>query len=147
MLVQGRKVNELKHNQKINHQKITNLYLSVLCLYRQEMCVLVIQSCSTLCNPMDCSPPGSSVHGISPGKNTREGCHFLCQGIFPTQGSDPRLLHLLQWQDSLPSEPPGKPHRQETEYIKSGDGREKGTENKEIKRSVRIKCSREEQIL
>ena len=106
------------------------------------MCVLVIQSCSTLCNPMDCSPPGSSVHGISPGKNTGEGCHFLRQGIFPTQGSDPRLLRLLQWQDSLPSEPPGKPRRQEIGYIKSGDGREKGTENKEIKRSVRIKCSR-----
>ena len=28
------------------------------------MCVLVIQSCPTLCDPMDCSPPGSSVHGI-----------------------------------------------------------------------------------
>ena len=28
------------------------------------MCVLVAQSCPTLCNPMDCSPPGSSVHGI-----------------------------------------------------------------------------------
>ena len=29
-----------------------------------SMCVLVAQSCPTLCNPMDCSPPGSSVHGI-----------------------------------------------------------------------------------
>ena len=35
----------------------------------QLMC-LVIQSCPTPCNPMDCSPPGSSVHGDSPGKNT-----------------------------------------------------------------------------
>ena len=34
------------------------------------MCVLVTQSCPTLCNTMDCSPPGSSVHGTSPGKNT-----------------------------------------------------------------------------
>ena len=35
------------------------------------------------------------------------GYHFLLQGIFPTQGSNPGLLH---WQaDSLPSEPPGKP--------------------------------------
>ena len=32
--------------------------------------VLVIQLCLTLCDPMDCSPPGSSVHGDSPGKNT-----------------------------------------------------------------------------
>ena len=34
---------------------------------------------------MDCSPPGSSVHGI-PGKNIGVGCNFLLQGIFPTQG-------------------------------------------------------------
>ena len=36
---------------------------------------------------MDCSPPGSSVHGIFPGKNTGVDCHFLLQGIFLTQGS------------------------------------------------------------
>ena len=48
---------------------------------------LVTQMCLTLCNPMDCSPPGSSVHGDSPGKNTGVGCHALLQGTFPTQGS------------------------------------------------------------
>ena len=38
-----------------------------------------------------------------PGKNTRVGCHFLLQGIFPTQGLNLCLLHLLHWQaDSLP---------------------------------------------
>ena len=41
--------------------------------------------CLTLCDPMNCSPPGSSVHGDSPGKNTRVGSHSLLQGIFPTQ--------------------------------------------------------------
>ena len=41
-----------------------------------------------------------------PGKNTGVGCHFLLQGLFPTQGLNPGLLH---WQaDSLPSQPPGK---------------------------------------
>ena len=40
------------------------------------MC-LFVQSCPTLCNPMDCSLPGSSVHGDSPGKNTGVGCHAL----------------------------------------------------------------------
>ena len=40
---------------------------------------------------MECSPPGSSVNGDSPGKNTGEGCHFLLQGIFETQGSNPGL--------------------------------------------------------
>ena len=37
---------------------------------------------------MDCSLPGSPVHGDSPGKNTGMGCHALLQGIFPTQGSN-----------------------------------------------------------
>ena len=54
---------------------------------------LVIQSCPTPCNSMDCSPPGSFVHGDSSGKNTRVGCHALLQGIFPTQGSNPGLPH------------------------------------------------------
>ena len=47
---------------------------------------LAAQSCLTLFNPMDCSPPGSSfsVLGDSPGKNTGVGCHALIQGIFPT---------------------------------------------------------------
>ena len=52
----------------------------------------VAQSCPKLCNPMDCSPPGSSVHGVSPGKNTGAGCHALLQGIFPTQGWNSGLL-------------------------------------------------------
>ena len=59
------------------------------------MC-LVAQSCLTLCNPMDCSPPGSSVHGDSPGKNTGVVCHALLQGICPTQGSNPGLLPCRQ---------------------------------------------------
>ena len=53
----------------------------------------LLQLCPTLCNPMDCSLPGSSVRGDSPGKNTGVRCHALLQGIFPTQGSNPGLLH------------------------------------------------------
>ena len=56
----------------------------------------VTQSCPTLCDPIDGSPPGSSVHGDSPGKNTGVGCHFLLQGIFPTQGSNPDPPHCRQ---------------------------------------------------
>ena len=71
---------------------------------------LIVQSCPILCNPMDYSPPGSSVHGGSPGKNTGVGCHALLQGIFPTQGLNPCLLCFLHCQmDSLPLAPPGKP--------------------------------------
>ena len=70
---------------------------------------LVAQSCLTLCDSMDCSPPGSYVHGDSPGKNTGMGCHALLQGIFPIQRSNLHLLHLLHWQaGSLPSDPSGK---------------------------------------
>ena len=70
------------------------------------MCVCVCvcvnvraQSCSTLCSPMDCSPPGCPVHGISSAKNTGAGCHMLLHEIFPIQGSNSSLLN---WQmDSL----------------------------------------------
>ena len=48
-----------------------------------------------LCNPMDCSSPGFSVHGDSPGKNIGVGWHVFLQGIFPNQGWNLRLLWLL----------------------------------------------------
>ena len=47
-------------------------------------------------NPWTVSPPGSSVHGNSPGKNSGVGCHFLLQGIFPTQGLNPGLPNCRQ---------------------------------------------------
>ena len=53
----------------------------------------VIQSCPILRDPMDCSLPGSSVLGIILLRNTGVRCHFLLQGILPTQGLNPRLLH------------------------------------------------------
>ena len=65
---------------------------ATLNLILQGMC-LVVQSCPTLCDPMDYSPPGSSLHGDSPGKNTGMGCHDLFQRISPIQGSKPDLSH------------------------------------------------------
>ena len=60
---------------------------------------------------MDCSPPGFSVLGNSPGKNTGVGCQSIHQGIFLTQGLNPCLLCLLHWQScSLPLPLPGKPN-------------------------------------
>ena len=75
-----------------------------LCLIQVRACVCsVAQCCLTPCDPMTCDPPGSSVHGESPGKKTGIGCHAFLQGLFPTQGSDLDLLCLLNWQaDSLP---------------------------------------------
>ena len=67
---------------------------------------LVARSCLILCEPMDCSPPGFSFRGDSPGKNTGVGCHALLQGIFLTQGWNPGLPHCRH---SLLSKLPGKP--------------------------------------
>ena len=73
------------------------------------MCAKLLQSCLTLCNSMDGSPPGSCPWD-SPGKNTGVDCHNLLQRIFPTQGSNSRLFCLLHWQvDSLPLVSPRKP--------------------------------------
>ena len=57
---------------------------------------LVAQLCPTLSDPTDCSPSGSSVHGDSPGKNTGVDSLSFLQGIFPTQGLNPGLLHCRQ---------------------------------------------------
>ena len=63
------------------------------CVFQMCGSCLVPQSCPALCNPMDCSLPGPSVHGDSPGKNTGVGCHAILQGIFPTWGSTPGVYH------------------------------------------------------
>ena len=57
---------------------------------------LVAQLSLTLCDSMDYRPPGSSVHGDSPGKNTGVGCHSLLQGIFPIRDLNPGLPHCRQ---------------------------------------------------
>ena len=75
-----------------------------ICVY--HILCSVAQSRLTLCDPMDCTWPGSSVHEDSPDKNTGVGCHALLQGIFPTQGMNPdlphcrRILYCLSYQRS-----------------------------------------------
>ena len=56
----------------------------------------VAQSCPTLCDPMDCSPPGSSVRGIFQGIVLEWIAGSFSGGIFPTQGSNLGLLHCRQ---------------------------------------------------
>ena len=69
----------------------SSLILSKGLLFDQCECA---QSCLTLCDPMDYSPPGSSVHEIFQARisNTLAGCHFLLQWVFLTQGSNPHFL-------------------------------------------------------
>ena len=66
--------------------------------------MLLTQSCPTLCDPVDCSPPGSSVHGILLARIL--GCSALLQAVFQTQGSHPVLLH---WGQTPYCQPPGSP--------------------------------------
>ena len=82
--------------------------------FRCEICVCGLSRSVTSdsLQPCGCGPPGSSVHGDSPGKKTGVGCIALLQGIFPTHGLDPnpgteRRFPVLQAY-SLQSEPPGK---------------------------------------
>ena len=71
-----------------------------------QLCVMHAQSlalCPALWGSVDCSLPGSSCPWHSLDKNTAVGCHFLLQGILPTQGSNPCVLCLLHYRRSLPS--------------------------------------------
>ena len=64
----------------------------------------LLQLCPTLCDSMDSSPPGSSVHGILQARILEWVAMRSSRGIFPTQGSNPHLLRLLHWQaGSLPT--------------------------------------------
>ena len=70
------------------------------------MLVLVAQSCLTLCNPMDCSPPGSSVHEIFQAR-ILEWVAVPSPGDLPNPGIKPGSPALQA--DYLPTEPQGKP--------------------------------------
>ena len=72
---------------------LSSLTVSVcMCIHAKSL-----QSCLTLCNPIDCSPPGFSVHGILPTRILE------WVAILSSRGSNPHLLHLLPWQaGSLP---------------------------------------------
>ena len=64
----------------------TKRELQIKCSRELENECLVTQLSPTLCDPMDYSPQGSSVHGIFQARNTVVDCHFLLQEIFPSQG-------------------------------------------------------------
>ena len=66
-----RYLTEVRKQKPDSDPKLSSLFALYVCL--------VAQSCPTLCDPRDCSPPGSSVHGDSPGRNTGVGCLDLLQ--------------------------------------------------------------------
>ena len=68
-------------------------------IFRTSFCVCVCevaQSCLTPCNPMHCSLPGSSIHGIFQARALEWVAIFFSRGIFLTQGSNPGLSHCRQ---------------------------------------------------
>ena len=77
---------------------IFNFYWSIVALQQSEsaMEVFVTWSCPTLCDPMDCSPSGSFVHGILQARILEGVAIPFFRGIFPTQGSNLGLLHCRQ---------------------------------------------------
>ena len=77
-----------------------------------KVTVLVVQSYLTLCDPLDCRCQAPlSMEFNSPGKSTGVDCHSVLQGIFPTLGSNPDLLHCRQILYSLSHQ--GSPRIQE----------------------------------
>ena len=91
--------------------KVTQVNSTSLSTHRSE--VKGAQSCPTLCDPLDSSPPGSSVHGTLQARileNGKEWLPFLSPGDLPNSGMEPRSSTLQV--DSLPAEPPRKPTRQ-----------------------------------
>uniref|UniRef100_A0A4W2HS76 RNA-directed DNA polymerase n=1 Tax=Bos indicus x Bos taurus TaxID=30522 RepID=A0A4W2HS76_BOBOX len=78
----------------------------------------VVQSCLTLCDPMDCSLPGFSVHGIFQARVLEWVSHSPSTGDLPDPRIKPRSPALQA--DTVPSEPPGKPQ----EIPKKGSAKE-----------------------
>ena len=108
-LVTAKAMNEWGQEQRIVYSQENHIIQ--MQAYTYTGLWVYAQSHPTLCSPMDCSPPDSSVHRNFPGKNTRVGCHFLLQGIISTQESNLHLLCLLHWQaDSLSLSHLGSPH-------------------------------------
>ena len=79
------------HLHKTNARNETHIYAG----FRYVHACSVPSIVSNSLRPQGCRPPGPSVHGDSPGKNTGVGSHARLQGIFPTQGSNSCPLH---WQ-------------------------------------------------
>ena len=101
-------VGERRYHKPCNvakKRKLNSLFPNMKGITYEICCAGCAQLYLTLCDPMDCSPPGSSVQEISQAR-ILEWAAFPSPGIFQTQRSNPSSPHLLHWQaDSLPLAP------------------------------------------
>ena len=83
-----------------------------------------LQSCPPLCDPMNCSPPGSSFNGILQARILKWVAISFSRGSSWSQGSNPHHLHLLHWQGgSLPGIEPRSPALQADSLHLSSPGK------------------------
>ena len=114
-------INEGLWREVLNTPRVSGLFRSynytvcvcVCVCVRARACTLsVTQWCLTLYEPMDRNPAWLLCPWNFSGKNTGAGSHFLLQGIFPTQGSNPGLFSLVSPALAgrfFTTVPPGKP--------------------------------------
>ena len=91
--------------------KKASVFKSFFFFFYHKVKVLVAQSCLTLCNPVDCSLQGSSIHGIFQAKTMEWVVIPFSRGF--SRSRNQTWVSALQ-ADSLPSEPPGKLFLSET---------------------------------
>ena len=89
------KKKQIKFSPFLAKDKISILFFFFFTADRLLAQCLVPQSCLTLCNCIDCSPPGSSGHGDSPGKNTGVGCMPFSRGS--SQPRDQTQVSCIDW--------------------------------------------------
>ena len=84
-----------KHEKGISFFFWEMYFFICICIYILCYAVLSCSIVSDSLRPHEPYPPGSSVDGDSPGKNTGVGCHALLQEIFPTQGLNLHYKRIL----------------------------------------------------
>ena len=95
------------------------IYILELKCFKLCQCAKLLQSHLTFCDPVDCSTPSSSVHGILQARILEWAAISSSRGS-SQQGSNPHLLHFLHWQlGHLPLVPPGKPIKTSVQFSHS----------------------------
>ena len=90
---------KLKHFATVLSCELSSFFLTYLCA----------QSCLPLCDPLDCSPPSFSVHGISQARILEWIAISFSRGSSRPRGQSPISCVSCIADDSLPAEPSGKP--------------------------------------